>query len=149
MVIRRYDNAMAGIGRETSDRRTALRFDIDDYTLVFYRIGTLQRVGFRKKNIGRTVRNISMTGASLVLDGSVKVGQTVQMLLILNKFKDVFEAQGTVRWVKESKLLPDRFEVGVHFKSIDPVHNRKLQNMQGWFTSVAYRVQKELGDGKG
>lgn len=126
------------------ERRRVLRFEIDDYSVVLYRIGTLQRIGFRKKNIGRTVRNLSLTGACLISDKPVRIGQKVQLLLILNKFNDLFDAMGIVRWVAGSKILPDHYEIGVEFTSLEEVQSSRLQHIQGWFTSVAYRVQKEL-----
>ena len=129
--------------REYIEKRRSLRFTIDEFSIVAYRVGFLHRVLWRKKNIAQTVVNLSYGGVCLILDQRVPDICKMRMLLILNKFNDVFEADGEVRWLSLSKRRSGYYETGIKFKRLDPVHSMKLEHIKKWFTSEAYRVQRQ------
>ena len=138
-------------GTPDQDRRRHSRFPIDDYSVVLYRIGLLERIIFRKRNIGRAIEDLSESGVCVVLEKRVRLGTPVHLLLILNKFSDMFEARGKVRWVRASRKK-DHFDAGVEFTGIGKVHSRKMQHIKGWFTSKAFQRQmttRRTKEGKG
>lgn len=135
---------MKGEGKGGAEKRRSKRFSIDHHSIVAYKIGFLQRAAFRGQNIARRVSNLSEGGACLLLEKKVDIGTPVKVLVMLNKFDDVFEAEGEVCWIKKSHKKGGSYEAGVRFTKVDPIHSRKIQHIRSWFTSSRYEAHQRV-----
>lgn len=125
------------------EKRRYERFLVDDYSVVAYRAGLLRRILFSKKNIAKVVRNLSEGGACLLLEERLAPGAKVRMLLMFNRFDDVFETEGTVRWVVTSRKRKNVFETGLKFGRMKEIQRHTLKSAMSWFTSDACRMRRE------
>jgi hypothetical protein len=73
---------MSGGNTSMEEKRRFKRFEIDDYSVVVYRLGGLLRALFRRKNISRVVRNLSQGGVCVITERRVPLGAPVRFLLI-------------------------------------------------------------------
>jgi c-di-GMP-binding flagellar brake protein YcgR len=89
--------------------------------------------------LARELVDLSQGGAQVVTSGSLPPGTRVILVLHLDKFQDQVEAGALVRWARVDGLA---WRLGVEFTKVDPLAQRKLCAMCGWFTSPEYQVRK-------
>jgi c-di-GMP-binding flagellar brake protein YcgR len=113
-----------------SEKRTALRFQVDDYVVTLVRQGTLSGEGLRR-NLARNVIDLSRTGMQLSVTEPFDPGTLVRLTLHLNKFADALEAAGEVRWSR-----PDgaHYRAGVRFVNLSEDRRKMIDFMTKWFT---------------
>lgn len=112
------------------EKRVALRFAIDDYVVTCVRQGTLSTEGL-KRNLARTVVDVSRTGAQLSVSEPLEAGSLVRFTLHLNQFADALEAPGEIRWCRPDGAY---YRAGLRFVNIPEDKKKMVDFMTKWFT---------------
>jgi hypothetical protein len=66
-------------------------------------------------------------------------GTKVLIRIEMEKFKDVIEAEGIVRWCYVSARNAAEYYSGVQFVKLPPADLAKIVQMRAWFTSPEFR----------
>jgi c-di-GMP-binding flagellar brake protein YcgR len=113
-----------------SEKRTALRFAVDDYVVTCVRQGSLSGEGL-KRNLARNVVDLSRTGVQISMSEPLDPGTLVRMTLHLNQFADALESPGEVRWSR-----PDgaHYRSGIRFVNLSEDRRKMIDFMTKWFT---------------
>lgn len=115
------------------------RFKTDEVTAELYLKGLLTTIGIGRKNEARTAVNLS-EGGLLVLTGSkLKPGAKVQFKIEIEKYHDVIQGEGEVRWCYQSARDASDFYAGIQFKNLPPAQRALIDKMRSWFTSPEYK----------
>ena len=122
--------AEADVLLRPSEKRVALRFKIDDYVVTLVRQGTLSAEGL-KRNLARTVVDLSRTGVQLGVTEPLDPGTLMRFTLHLNKFADALEAAGEVRWSRPDGL---HYVAGFRFINLPEDRKKMIDFMTKWFT---------------
>jgi len=122
-----------------SDLRRSTRFQIDDAVTLVYKKGLLQALGIGRKNEARAAVNLSEGGILIRTRDRVKTGTRVKVRLELEKFKDVIEAEGVVRWCFKAASDDGDFYAGIRFTQVSGASATKISRLCGYFTSPEYR----------
>jgi hypothetical protein len=115
------------------------RFRAEDASAQLFVKGFLTTLGIGRKNEAQTAINLSEGGALLLIHTRLKVGSPVQVRIKLEKYQDVIEADGTVRWCFQSAREQSDFYAGVEFRSLPPAQAALIGKMRSWFTSPEYK----------
>ena len=118
------DSTPAGTGK-ASDRREHTRFEIDECQATLYREGLLTALGISKSNRARAALDLSEGGVRFLTHERIPIGTKVRMIIQMEKYKDVIDASGEVRWCYQSAKTPGDFYAGVQFANLDPAQKRK------------------------
>ncbi len=118
--------------------RKTPRFEIDDSGATLMLKGFLSLIGLGRARATRGLMNLSEGGALVVAAEPVARGKKVRIRVDMEKYQDVFEAEGVVRWCSRSRRNDREFHLGIQFTSMPPAQARKLNKMREWFTSPAY-----------
>lgn len=127
-------------GRKSELRRSA-RFHIDDAVTLVYRKGLLQTLGIGRVNEARAAVNLSEGGILVRTHDRVKAGTKVKVRLEIEKFKDVIEAEGVVRWCFKGANDESEFYAGIRFTEVPDAAVHKIARLRGYFTSPEYRTR--------
>jgi hypothetical protein len=124
-------------GKKSELRRSA-RFHIEDAVPLVYRKGLLQTLGIGRTNEARAAVNLSEGGILIRTRERIKSGTKVKVRLDIEKFKDVIEAEGVVRWCVQGADEGDYY-AGILFTSVPAAAVAKIARLRGYFTSPEYR----------
>ena len=122
-----------------SDLRRSTRFHIDDAVTLVYKKGLLQSLGIGRTNEARAAVNLSEGGILIRTHDRVKNGTKVKIRLEIEKFKDVIEAEGVVRWCFKGANDDGDFYAGIRFTHVADSAAEKISRLCGYFTSPEYR----------
>jgi hypothetical protein len=116
------------------EKRKAERFALKDYTVTLYRQGTLGSHGL-KRNMGRTLEDISLTGAQLEVSESLEPGMLVQFTVQLSTLSDSLDALAAIRWCRpDPSVAGSSFRAGLQFLNLGDPQRKKIEFMRKWFT---------------
>lgn len=124
-----------------SNNRTHIRFGLDGASARVSRSGLLSFLGLGESRAG-AVSNLSEGGVRLVCDVPLAKGQKVKVRIEMEKYQDVFEAVGQVRWCSRNPHGSDEHLVGIQFTALSAAQARKLAKMREWFTSPEYKAKR-------
>src|SRR3982751_416194 len=126
------------------ENREHYRFRIEDATTEIYLQGFLGRIGLgrfdpNRKNEARVAVNLSEGGLMVSTHNKLPRGAKVHLRIEMEKFKDVLEADGIVRWCYASARNAAEFYTGIEFLNIPPAQIAKIAGMRAWFTSPEFK----------
>jgi hypothetical protein len=115
------------------EKRKSERFALKDYTLTVYRQGTLAAQGL-KRNVGRTILDISSTGTQLEVSEMMESGSLVQFTVHLNTLSDSLDALAAVRWCRpDPSVAGSSYRAGLQFLNLGDPQRKKIEFMRKWF----------------
>jgi hypothetical protein len=127
-----------------SDRRVHNRFEVDQASAHLYKDGLFAFIGVGKgTNLARAAIDVSESGAQLMIHERLSPGTKVRLKIAVEKYKEVIETTGIVRWCYQSAKKKQDFFVGVEFLAMDAAQARKLAAMRDWFTSPQYKAIRQ------
>jgi hypothetical protein len=116
------------------EKRSAVRFALHDYVITVYRQGALASQGL-KRNLGRSVLDISQTGVQLEVSESLEAGALVQFTIHLNALSDSLDALAAVRWCRpDMAIAGGSYRAGFQFLNLGDAQRKKIEFMRKWFT---------------
>jgi len=116
------------------EKRHAERFALRDYTVTLYRQGSLANQGL-KRNLGRTVQDLSLTGAQLEVSEQLETGALVQFTMNLSSLSDSLDALAAVRWCRpDPGIAGSSYRAGLQFLNLGDAQRKKIEFMRKWFT---------------
>ena len=118
--------------------RRHIRFEVDSTGASLTVNGILSLIGIRGANKARALLNLSEGGALVVVHESVPRGAKVRVRVEMDRYQDVFTADGVVRWCAKHPRQEGLHQLGVQFTKLSDVQARKLAKMREWFTSPQY-----------
>ena len=122
------------ISLNTDEKRKAERFALKDYTVTLYRQGTLAPQGL-KRNLGRTILDLSASGAQLEVTEPLETGSLVQLTLHLTSLSDTLDALAAVRWCRpDHSVAGAGYLTGLQFLNLGDPQRKKIEFMRKWFT---------------
>ncbi|HVE42895.1 MAG TPA: PilZ domain-containing protein [Planctomycetota bacterium] len=121
------------------DLRRHPRFRADEASARLYVKGFLTTLGIGRRNETGSAVNLSEGGALLLIQTRLKSGSPVQVRIEIEKYKDVIEAEGVVRWCFQSAREQADFYAGVEFRALPPAQAALIAKMRSWFTSPEYK----------
>ena len=124
-----------------ANHRKHMRFEIDGSGTTVILKGFLSMFGIGRSNKAQSLMNLSEGGALVLATEQVPPGSRVRVRVDMEKYKDVFEADGMVRWCTRSRRRNGDFHLGIQFDSMPEAQARKLAKMRDWFTSSAYKAR--------
>lgn len=122
-----------------SELRTSMRFRVDDAVPLVYEKGLLSSLGIGRTNQARAAISLSEGGILVRTHDKMKTGTKVKVRLEIEKFKDVIEAEGVVRWCFQSAKEQANYYAGIRFTKVAPPVATKIAALRGYFTSPEYR----------
>ena len=126
-----------------SERRRHPRFEVGDVTSHLARESLLGFIGVGRNNLARAAVNLCEGGAQFIAHQRIAPGTKIRVRIAVEKFNDVIEAPGVVRWCFQSAKKKEYFFIGVEFTQKDAGHDRKLAAMREWFTSPQYKAVRQ------
>ncbi len=121
------------------DLRRHPRFRADEASARLYVKGFLTTLGIGRRNETGSAVNLSEGGALLLLQTRLKPGSPVQVHIEIEKYKDIIEAEGVVRWCFQSAREQTDFYAGVQFRALPAAQAALIAKMRSWFTSPEYK----------
>lgn len=121
-----------------SNLRRHLRFEVDSTGASLTVNGLLSKIGIRGANKARAILNLSEGGALVVVHESLPRGAKVRVSVEMERYQDVFTADGVVRWCTKHPRQEGFHQLGVQFTNLSDAQARKLAKMREWFTSPQY-----------
>ena len=116
------------------EKRKSERFALKDYTVTLYRQGTLASQGL-KRNLGRTILDISVTGAQLEVSEMLEAGSLVQFTVHLSTLSDSLDALAAIRWCRpDPGIAGSSYRAGLQFLNLGDSQRKKIEFMRKWFT---------------
>ena len=126
--------------KKGAELRTSDRFRCDDIAIpVVYEHGFLSSLGIGRINQARSAVNLSEGGVLVRTHDHMKSGTKVKVRLEIEKFDDVIEAEGVVRWCFQSAKEQANFYAGIRFTNMPPPIASKIAKLRGYYTSPEYR----------
>ena len=125
-TIKMVPNKEGEVVLARDEKRKAERFGLKDYTVTLYRQGSLAVQGL-KRNTGRTILDISATGAQLEVSETLEAGTLVQFTVHLNALSDSLDALAAIRWCRpDPGVAGSSYRAGLQFLNLgDPQRDRK------------------------
>jgi Tfp pilus assembly protein PilZ len=115
------------------------RFHAHEAAARLYLKGILTQIGIGRKNEATATVNLSEGGILVVTQRKLAEGAKVQIRVELEKYKDVIEVDGMVRWSFQSARDKDDFYTGIEFTKLQPGQAAHIAKMRAWFTSPEYK----------
>jgi hypothetical protein len=116
------------------EKRQAERFSLKDYTITLYRQGSLAGQGL-KRNLGRSIHDISLTGVQLEVSENLESGSLAQFTLHLTTLSDSLDVLAAVRWCRpDPSVAGSSFRAGLQFLNLGEAQRKKIEFMRKWFT---------------
>jgi len=132
---------MTSTGKK-SDLRSSTRFSIDDAIPLVYEKGLLTAIGIGRNNQAKEAVNLSEGGILVRTREKMKHGTKVKVRLEIEKFKDVIEAEGVVRWCFQAAKEEHNFYAGIRFTHVPAAAAAKIARLRGYFTSPEYKSRQ-------
>ena len=126
-----------------SERRRHTRFEVETASTQLRKEGLLALFGVGKGNLARATIDLSEGGAQILIHDRLALGTRVRVKIAVEKYQDVIETKGVVRWCYQSARKKEDFFIGVQFGNLDTLQVRKLAAMREWFTSPQYKAVKQ------
>jgi Tfp pilus assembly protein PilZ len=123
------------------DLRKYLRFKIDDASAGLYVKGFLTSIGLGRANKARAAINLSEGGVMLLTRERIAIGTKVTIRIEMEKFSDVIETTGLVRWCEQSAKSNKDYYAGIQFDKLEESDLKKISQMREWFTSPEYKTR--------
>ena len=120
------------------NRRRHARFQVSSTQVLLFRNGLLTALNLGS-NKARKVCDLSAGGARILVTEKLTVKQKVRLKITLEKYQDLIDIDGEVKWCFPSTNKKD-FYVGVKFFTDDAATTRKMTALQEWFTSPQYQA---------
>jgi len=127
-----------------SELRSSARFRVDDAVPLVYEKGLLTSLGIGRTNQARAAINLSEGGILVRTHDKMKTGTKVKVRLEIEKFKDVIEAEGVIRWCFQSAREDSAFYAGIRFTKVAPSVASKIARLRGYFTSPEYKSRRKI-----
>ena len=127
--------------RGRAELRRHPRFKTDEATAQIGLKGLLTSLGIGRRSTARTAVNLSEGGILVLTDTKLKAGSRVQIKIEVEKYKDVIECEGEVRWCYQSARDASDFYAGIQFSNLSPTQTALIGKMRSWFTSPEYRAK--------
>ena len=127
--------------KQANLRRHA-RFAVDGAGATLYFKGVLSLVGLGSSSKARGLLNLSEGGALLICPEEAAPGRKVRIRVEMEKYQDVFEADGVVKRCSRSAKREGEFHIGLQFTEMDDAQKKKLVKMRDWFTSPEYKAKQ-------
>jgi hypothetical protein len=124
-----------------AELRRHVRFVPEKASAQLYLKGFLTSIGINRKNEAQYVVNLSESGALIVLSSKFQAGTKVQVRIEMEKFQDVIEAEGEIRWCYQSARDATEYFAGVMFKNLPAIQATRISKMRDWFTSPEYKLK--------
>jgi hypothetical protein len=112
---------------------------MDEATLQINIKGFLTSFGIGLKNEARSAVNLSEGGILAVTQAKLTPGTRLRIKIEIEKYKDVIEADGEVRWCFQSAREASDFYTGIQFKNLPQAHAALIGKMRAWFTSPEFK----------
>lgn len=129
------------LSRRGSELRTSQRFQVDDIAVpTVYEHGLLASLGIRRENQAVSAVNLSEGGILVRTIDRMKNGTKVKVHLEIEKFKDVIDAEGIVRWCFQS-AKETSFYAGIQFLNVSRSVASKIAKLRGYYTSPEYKTK--------
>jgi Tfp pilus assembly protein PilZ len=122
-----------------SELRTSARFRIDDAVPLVYKKSLLASLGINRTNQAEAAVNLSEGGMLIRTTDRMKAGTRVKVRLEIERFKDILEAEGVVRWCFQSAKAGSTYYAGIRFTKVPAPVALKISKLRGYFTSPEYR----------
>ena len=132
---------MSGTLPRKSELRSSQRFRVDGITPLVYEKGMLTTMGIGRKNHARAAINLSEGGILIRVHDRLKIGTSVRVKLEIEKFNDVIEADGVVRWCFQSATDATDFYAGLQFQKLPSSIVNKIARLRSYFTSPEYMMK--------
>src|SRR5947209_2474189 len=111
-------NPSSSVRLNRADLRRHPRFRADEANPQLYVKGFLTKLGIGRANEARSTVNLSEGGVLLLTNTRLKAGSPVQVRIEIEKYKDIIEAEGVVRWCFPSARARDDFYAGIEFRGL-------------------------------
>ena len=121
--------------------RKSLRFRIDEAVARMYVKGLLTSIGLGRANAVRAAVNLSEGGVLILASERFRPDTRIRVRIEMEKYDDVLECDGMVRWCAGSARNPGYYFVGIAFEGLTPAQSRKIAAMRAWFTSPEYKLK--------
>lgn len=115
------------------------RFRANEAAAQLYLKGFLTRIGIGKKNEAKGTVNLSEGGILVVMNQKHAAQTKVQVRVEIEKFNDVIEVDGVVRWCFQSARDGADYYAGIEFLNLKPAQATLIAKMRDWFTSPEYK----------
>jgi len=125
------------------DMRKHQRFEVDEASATLFREGFLLKLGIGRGSKARAAVDLSEGGIRLAVTERLQPGTRVRIRIELEKYKEVIEATGMIRWCRQYAGKADEYIIGVMFEKLSPQEIRKIGLMRECMTSVQYKVMRE------
>ena len=122
-------------GARKSELRKDTRFSVDEVIPLVYVKGLLTSIGIGRTNQAQEAMNLSEGGILVRTKQKLKSGMRVKVRLQIEKFKDVIEAEGKVRWCFQQAQDKSDYFAGIQFANLGPGVAAKISSLRGYFTS--------------
>ena len=132
---------MSGSLPRKSELRSSQRFRVDGIVPTVYEKSVLSTVGIGRKNQARSAINLSEGGILIRVHDRLKIGTSVRVKLEIEKFNDVIEADGIVRWCFQSATDATDFYAGLQFLKLPSKIVNKIARLRSYFTSPEYMMK--------
>jgi hypothetical protein len=132
-----------------AELRSSVRFKVEDVQALVFEKGLLTQLGIGIQNRAKEAINLSTGGILVRMGDRMKRGTKVGVRLEVEKFDDVIEAEGVVRWCFQAAQDTRNFYAGIQFTKIAPLMSAKIARLQSYFTSPEYKsktARKKLRD---
>lgn len=119
------------------NRRIARRVRVDATEITVTPNGLL--AGMFGSNIGRSVIDLSSTGARISTKESLQIGQPVRLKVRIPRVGDIVSAKGVVRWcvVDPYASKKDRYFAGIKFTEVDAASKSILSGLERYYSEDA------------
>ena len=132
---------MSGSLPRKSELRSSQRFRVDGIVPTVYEKSLLSTMGVGRKNQARAAINLSEGGILIRVHDRLKIGTSVRVRLEIEKFNDVIEADGVVRWCFQSASDATDFYAGLQFMKLPTSIVNKIARLRSYFTSPEYMMK--------
>jgi hypothetical protein len=134
----RHENS-ASIRLKRPELRRYPRFKTDEAKAELYLKGLLTSIGIGRKNEARAAVNLSEGGLLVRTGSQLKPGAKIQFKIEIEKYNDVIEGDGEVRWCYQSAQNSADYYAGIQFKELPPAQRALIDKMRSWYTSPEYK----------
>lgn len=135
----RRKNENPSARHDRPDLRKHPRFRIEDAKTEMYLKGFLAKIGLNRRNEARVAVNLSEGGILVITHAKLNPGSKVHLRVEMEKYKDVIEAEGEVRWCYASAKDASNFYAGVEFVKLPSENLTRINQMRAWFTSPEFK----------
>ncbi len=121
------------------DLRSSPRFKIEDVVPWVYEKGLLTSLGIGRENRAKEAINLSTGGMLVRMGQKIKPGTKVGVRLEVEKFNDVIEVEGVIRWCYQAAQDTRNFYAGIQFTQVSRSMKSKIAQVQGYFMSPEFK----------